>query len=234
MKIQLRPLLLILGLLFCAGISAQSEEEYRMEVGVGAGAAFSLNDANSSLFGGAKPMGGAVARFIFNPRSALKLTASYATTSGNIDGVKNFYPAHPAGTASPQRLQHSWSGGIVDVSALYELHFLPYGYFRTYLGLSRIVPYIQGGIGITYGTVDKVVAPNIPIGFGVKYKLSERLNLGLDWKMHFTTTDRLDGLQDPLGIPTSGFKKKDHYSLLTISLTYSLWSVCPTCNKDKR
>lgn len=226
--------LLLLVLLGAFPAIGQEADEYRMEVGVGAGVMSHLNDANAKLFGQMKPAGGGFVRFTLNPRHAVKVALNYGQTSGNVSGVTNFYPNQPAGTATTTRLTHEWSGGVVDVNAVYELNFWPYGYNKSYLGLRRLVPYLQVGFGFVYGTADKVFAPSIPIGLGLKYKITPRLNLGLEWAMHLTTTDRLDKLADPLGISTSGFKKKDHYGVTFITLSYSLSPVCPTCNKDKR
>lgn len=228
--------LFLLLLTFVGSLSffGQEADDYRMEVGAGVGTMSVLNDANSKVFGQMKPAGSAFVRFTFNPRNALKVALSYGKTSGNVNNVANFYPNTPAGTSTSTLLTHEWSGGVVDIKAVYELNLWPYGYNKSYLGLRRLVPYMQVGLGFVYGTAGKVFAPTIPVGLGLKYKITPRLNLGLEWAMHFTTTDRLDKLADPLGITTSGFKKKDHYGLTLITLSYSLSPVCPTCNKDKK
>ena len=88
------------------------------------------------------------------------------------------------------------------------------------------------GFGLTDGKAGKAFTANIPLGVGVKYKVAERLNLGLDWLVHFTLSDKLDGLEAPLGINSSGFRNKDHYSALSLTLTYDLNPRCPTCNRD--
>lgn len=120
---------------------------------------------------------------------------------------------------------------MVDLGGTYELNFWPYGYHRGYQGYSRITPYIQLGFGLSYGTA-KAFSLNLPVGAGLKYKLKERLNVGLDWQTHFTLSDKLDGLQAPTGVKTSGFKNKDHYSTLMLTLTYSFSPKCPECNRD--
>ena len=76
---------------------------------------------------------------------------------------------------------------------------------------------------------------NLPLGLGVKYKLAPRLNLGVEWAMHFSLSDKLDGTVDPSGIKSSGlFKNTDCYSALQVSLTYSFMAKCRTChNQDE-
>lgn len=81
------------------------------------------------------------------------------------------------------------------------------------------------------GNDKNVFTANIPIGLGVKYKIGERLNLGLEWAIHFSLSDELDGVKDPYGIKSTGlFKNTDCYSALQITLTYSFMPKCRTCH----
>lgn len=51
--------------------------------------------------------------------------------------------------------------------------------------------------------------------------------------MHFSLSDKLDGVADPYGIESSGlFKNTDCYSALLVTLSYSFSAKCRTCNKD--
>lgn len=224
----MRYLICLLALVCSLRAAAQNDETvYRLELGGGVGMGLNLTDVDGKIGLAAA----AVARFPLNPRMAVKAQFSYSQIKGATDGIKNFYPIDPSQPGS-DRLHYEVSDGIYDLSALYELHFLPYGYVRDYKGYSRIVPYLQMGFGLTYGPAGKAFSTNIPLGFGVKYKVAPRLNLGLDWLMHFSLSDKLDGLDAPLGIKSSGFRNKDHYSTLTLTLTYDLNPRCPTCNRD--
>ena len=74
----------------------------------------------------------------------------------------------------------------------------------------------------------------MPIGVGVKYKLGARTNLSLDWQMHITFSDHLDGVKDPYHVKTSGMVKNvDTFSAFTLALTYSLSPKCSTCHRDR-
>ena len=224
----MRYLICLLALVCSLHAAAQNDETvYRLELGGGVGMGLNLTEVDGKIGLAAA----AVARFPLNPRMAVKAQFSYSQIKGATDGIKNFYPIDPSQPGS-DRLHYEVSDGIYDLSALYELHFLPYGYVRDYKGYSRIVPYLQMGFGLTYGPAGKAFSANIPLGFGVKYKVAPRLNLGLDWLMHFSLSDKLDGLDAPLGIKSSGFRNKDHYSTLTLTLTYDLNPRCPTCNRD--
>ena len=224
----MKRLLLLLLPLFALTASGQNDETlYRLELGGGIG----FGTGHTDLKGKWAADMAAIARFPLNPRMAVKTQLSYLTLKGSTEGQKNFYPAQPD-TPGTDRLAYSVSDAVIDASALYELHFLPYGYLRDYKGHCRLVPYLQMGFGLTYGKAGKAFTANIPLGVGVKYKVAERLNLGLDWLVHFTLSDKLDGLEAPLGISSSGFRNKDHYSALSLTLTYDLNPRCPTCNRD--
>ena len=57
--------------------------------------------------------------------------------------------------------------------------------------------------------------------------------MGLEWSMHFSLSDELDGMADRYGIKSSGaFKDTDWSSGLRLPLTYSFKSKCRTCNND--
>lgn len=224
----MKRLLLLLLPLFALTASGQNDETlYRLELGGGIG----FGTGHTDLKGKWAADMAAIARFPLNPRMAVKTQLSYLNLKGSTEGQKNFYPALPD-TPGTDRLAYSVSDAVIDASALYELHFLPYGYLRDYKGHCRLVPYLQMGFGLTYGKAGKAFTANIPLGVGVKYKVAERLNLGLDWLVHFTLSDKLDGLEAPLGISSSGFRNKDHYSVLSLTLTYDLNPRCPTCNRD--
>ena len=200
---------------------------YRLELGAGIGTTFNFTDVKDQLGLSAA----AVARFPLNPRMAVKTQFSYTQVKGSTQDLSTFIPANPNATGE-ERLNHSVTSAIYDLSALYEIHFLPYGYYRDYRGYKRLVPYLQIGFGLTYGAAGKAFTANIPLGIGMKYKVAPRLNLGLDWLVHFSLSDKLDGLDAPLGISSELFRNKDVYSTLTLTLTYDLNPRCPTCNKD--
>lgn len=221
-------LLLLLFLLLPQRAFAQQEDPvYRLELGVGLGMSANFTDVKDKM----GLAGGLIARFPLNPRMAVKTQFSYVGVKGSTSTLKNYLPSNPNAVATPQ-LNYSVSSAIYDLSALYEIHFLPYGYQRDYRGYSRLVPYLQMGFGLTYGAAGKSFTANIPLGVGVKYKVGARLNLGLDWLVHFSLSDKLDGLDAPLGIKSEMFRNKDIYSSLMLTLTYDLSPKCPTCNRD--
>lgn len=220
----------LLALLLATALpaSAQSDYEYRMEIGAGVGLVAYEGDFNGSITHGMQPMASAVVRRTFNPYMALRFAAAYGKLKGSSKNVKTYMPEY---VDTP----YEFANSLVDVSATYEYNFWPYGTGHDYRGAQRLTPFIFAGLGATYasGSGNNVFTANVPLGVGVKYKVATRLNLGIEWAMHFSMNDNLDGVKDPYGIQSTGmFKNTDCYSMLQLTLTYSLMPKCRTCHND--
>ena len=206
---------------------AQTEPEYRLEVGAGVGLATYLGDFNGSLIKNVKPMGSVIAKYKFSPRTAIALNVSYGRIKGSGKDAKTYYPN--------RYNNYTFEHGIFDAGLRYEYNFWPYGTGMEYRGAKRLTPYIYIGAGLFVGQPDKTeMGLSVPLGGGVKYKMDNRLNLAVEWTIHFTTNDRMDGVKDAYGIQSSGlFKNTDCFSSLRVSLTYDLWAKCKTCHNDR-
>lgn len=220
----------LLALLLATALpaSAQSDYEYRMEIGAGVGLVAYEGDFNGNITHGMQPMASAVLRRTFNPYMALRFAAAYGKLKGSSKNVKTYMPEY---VDTP----YEFANSLVDVSATYEYNFWPYGTGHDYRGAQRLTPFIFAGLGATYasGSGNNVFTANVPLGVGVKYKVATRLNLGIEWTMHFSMNDNLDGVKDPYGIQSTGmFKNTDCYSMLQLTLTYSLMPKCRTCHND--
>jgi len=221
---------LVTLLMLCATLtaSAQQDDEYLMEIGGGVGMVSYQGDFNGKITSGMQPAGAIVWRRLLNPYMGFRVTGMMGKFKGDATRVETYYPDETTRA-------YSFDRSLTDVSVTYEYNFWPYGTGRDYRGAKRITPFVFGGIGATYvsGGEKKVFTANVPIGLGIKYKLKERLNVGLEWSMHFSLSDELDGMADPYGIKSSGaFKNTDCYSGLMLTLTYSFKSKCRTCNND--
>lgn len=220
----------LLALLLATALpaSAQSDYEYRMEIGAGVGLVAYEGDFNGNITHGMQPMASAVLRRTFNPYMALRFAAAYGKLKGSSKNVKTYMPEY---VDTP----YEFANSLVDASATYEYNFWPYGTGHDYRGAQRLTPFIFAGLGATYasGSGNNVFTANVPLGVGVKYKVATRLNLGIEWAMHFSMNDNLDGVKDPYGIQSTGmFKNTDCYSMLQLTLTYSLMPKCRTCHND--
>ena len=220
--------LLLLMLAVMLNMNAQTDDEYLMEIGGGVGFLGYLGDYNNVLTRDLQPMATLLVRRNLNPYMGLRLAASFGKLKGDERDVKTIYP-------STGVTPYSFSRTLTDVSLTYEYNFWPYGTGHDYYGAKRLTPFVFLGLGGTYagGDGSSVFTANVPIGLGLKYKVGQRMNVGVEWAMHFSMSDKLDGRKDSYGITSSGmFKNTDCYSVLQLTLSYSFMPKCTTCNKD--
>ncbi len=225
---RMATVILLLGTVCMA--SAQ-ELEYNMELGGMAGGSFYMGDANyTTPLKNMALAGGLLARYNINPRMAVKGDLAVGRIKGTTEGQANQYPGGAHTT---------FSRNVYELGAQFEYSFFAYGTGAGYKDSHRLAPYILAGVGLTYAPkpAKHVVAMNLPVGIGVKYKLAERLNVGAEWTMRFTTSDRLDvthatGLQldDPYGIESGLLKNRDSYSWLMLYVSYDMFPKYRKCN----
>lgn len=249
-------------ILLATPLYAQDDVEYNWEFGAGIGMMNYTGDFNSSLMSGKSmsPGGSVVLRRTFNPYSHMRMSLTYGGIKVRAEGLDTFYPDYNTDAyGEPARQNYTIDNSVLDMSFVYEYNFWPYGTGRDYRGAQRITPFMAIGLGFTYGILKNgsydaseiaydspapygepkyepgnPLALNLPIGFGVKYKVGDRTNLSLQWLCHITTTDKLDGVKDPYRIASSGiFKNTDCYSMLEFAVTYSFGPKCKHCmNSD--
>jgi len=223
----MRNVVIAVLLVLVTGVHAQTDPEYKLELGGGIGMVSYQGDFNSSLFKNLQPMFTVLAKYRFDPRRALALNVSYGQLKGSSKDAKTYYPMTTV---------YDFKSNVADVGLRLEYNFWPFGTGFEYRGAKRLTPYVAIGLGMTIAKADgkSATGVNMPIGVGVKYKLADRLNLAAEWAMHITTSDGLDGIKDPYGIESSGlFKNTDCYSHLRLSLSYDLWAKCRTCHNDR-
>lgn len=199
-------------------------QDYRYEIGAGVGVSGYLGDVNKSNFlkhpGGA---GGLVFRYIPNYRWALKANAFVAGISGDsTDDNMSF----------PDGQTYSFKSTLYDFGAQMEFNFFDYGMGASYLKLKRLTPYITLGLGGTVASSagETSFAVNMPIGVGVKFKVKERLNVGLEFTMRKAFGDKLDGLSDLNGVKSSFAKNTDWSSFTMFTVTYEFSKRCKKCH----
>lgn len=197
------------------------EAEYKMEFGAMAGGSFYLGDANySGFYKNTRPAAGAFARYNLNPRMSLKFDLAYCGIAGDARNSKNKFP-----DLTDSQLKFSYP--LVDLGCQYEISFWGFGTGKGFKGTKRLTPFIEAGLGFTYCNAFTL---NIPIGFGIKYKVAPRWNVGLDWTMRFSLSDRLDKIKDPYYINSGFLKNKDSYSWTMITVSYDMFQKLRKCN----
>ncbi len=196
-----------------------------MELGLGVGMVNYEGDFNGNIFKCPQFSASLLYRYLFNPHSAIRASFDYGQMKGSSKGTKTVYV--------PEYENYSFSNPLFDLNAIYEYNFWPYGTGKDFRGAKRITPYVLLGIGMTFAKTDEKNAftANVPLGIGVKYKVAKRVNLNLEWMIHFSLSDYLDGVKDPYEISSHGiFKNTDCYSQLMINLTYSFKQRCRVCH----
>ena len=186
-------------------ITAQTDDQYLMEMGGGIGLLGYLGDYNNNLTRCLQPLFTLSMRRNFNPYTAIEWGAGIGQLKGKARQATTYTPTMGS---YPAQFSHT----LVDTHATFEYHFWPYGTGNDYYHAQRFTPYLFAGVGATY---------------------VKRVKAALSWAIHFATSDKLDGIKDPVGIPSSGLlKNTDAYSMLQFALTYSFKAKCATCNKD--
>jgi len=213
-----KALVMMLVCFTCATAVAQ---EYKYEIGGMAGLSTYLGDANqSALLKGLNPAGGMVFRRNFNFRWALKTDLTVGRITGNTKNTDNVFPDN--GEASFSRYFFKLGGQI-------EFNFLPYSDKFAYLNTSKIAPYLLTGLGVTVapGKNRTFGSVNFPLGLGIKYKIRNRINLGVEYTVNKLFSDSFDApekdgfnLDNPYNIKSGLFKNKDWYNTLMFSVTW--------------
>ncbi len=214
---QMKKLCLVILSVVTLGVS-NGYSQRRNDFGFVGGGSYYLGELNpGTQFANVHASFGAYYRRNFGQRLSARLSANYASISGN-DTKKSIF-GKELGYA-PRKGE--FKSTLVDVSATLEINFLNY-----FIGASRYfwTPYMILGAGGTYQlslsgsfvgedpsnlyviTNDDIqssngqsimnkhpeITPNLNFGFGFKYSVSDRIGLFAEWVMHKTFIDWLDG-----------------------------------------
>jgi opacity protein-like surface antigen len=160
---------------------------------------------------------------------------------GNVEGEN--------GGVSPLQSyrQANTKGGVLEASAVMEYNFLDYHY-RT--DKVHFTPYLFAGIAAFYANTTtatnnsaltstfnrdgSMLGFSIPAGVGIKYALSEHINLGLEAGVRKAFSDQIDHLgdQDPLLVNPHD---QDWYYYSGVSLSYTFYKIhCPDQYKKNK
>lgn len=201
---------------------------YKFDFGAGLGMSGYLGDANtSSLMKHPGFVGELTFRYLPDSRWAFRGVLSALSLSGSTADMEDVLPSIGAES-------YDFKSTVYDLGARVEFNFFSYGVGETYKRLKRWSPYLTLGLGVSMSSSGGTTsfAPNLPMGAGVKFKISERVNLGAEFTMTKVFGDKVDGplLNDLNTIKTSFYKNTDWYSRFTIGITYEFGKRCETCH----
>ncbi|MDR1631291.1 MAG: porin family protein [Dysgonamonadaceae bacterium] len=211
---------LLAGLLVLFSCTTVVAQEYRYEIGGMAGTSTYLGDANqTNLFLGLNPGVGLVFRKNINFRWALKTDLMWGKISGDTKNTENVFFDHA---------EYKFSRNFFDLGGQVEFNFLPYSDKFAYLNTSRIAPYLLSGLGFTMAPGKQTAfGLHFSLGLGVKYKIKNRINLGVEYAIRKLFGDGFDSpdsegfnLDNPYKINSGALKNKDWYNTLMFSVTW--------------
>lgn len=216
-------LAIVLASAFCA---KGQEAKYKFDLGASLGMSGYIGEANSAnIFKSPGFEAEASFRYLPDTRWAIRGVFSTFGLKGSTEGMADVLPGNAV---------YSFTSQVYELSARCEFNFLPYGIGETYKRLSRWTPYISLGIGGGVSTSGGKIAGafTIPMGFGVKFKLRERINLMAEFTMTKAFSDKFDGpeLNDLNQIKTAFYKSTDWYSRLNIGISFEFGERCETCH----
>ena len=96
-----------------------------------------------------------------------------------------------------------------------------YSFTAHVAGLGAELSFANGGT--SFGMV-------LPLGAGVKYRVKERLNLGFEFTMRKSFSDKVDGITDLYGYNHGIAKNTDWYSVAMFTVTYEFSKRCVKCH----
>lgn len=218
--------LLLLSLAGFGGTTYAQIAPYKFDFGGGLGMSGYLGDANTSnIFKHPGFTADIAARYILDTRWAFRASLSTMGLSGNTADMKDILP---------DGAQYSFTSQVWDLGVRAEFNFFSYGIGETYKRLRRWSPYLAVGIGVSLAMSggNTAVGPSLPMAFGIKFKLKERINLHAEFSMTKVFSDHVDGadLSDLNQIKTDFYKNTDWFSRLTIGISYEFGKRCETCH----
>jgi hypothetical protein len=220
----------VILLLTCFHNSFSQKNALKAEIGIFGGGAYYMGDINPERhFYSPQLAIGGLFRQNFNSRYALKLRIANAKLRGHDKDFNNEYQ---------QIRDFPVQTNLTDFSLHLEFNFLPLepGSQKKFWS-----PYVAGGIGafLLFNEAETVYKFSVPFGLGVKISPLERMTIGIEWTMHKTFYDKIDGLQDFYTDEYEGryrYKQKsfskghnDYYSIAGLYITYKFFSANYTC-----
>ena len=197
-----------------------------IEVGATGGLSYYIGDINPGKQFSQNDLAlGGLIRYYDNLRWAFRF--QYSNIGLNVADKTGFY----------EPVKEPFKSKINDFSFISEFNFFDY-----WTGSERnfITPYLLAGFSVfNYKTISQIDAAkilsndgsfSIPFGVGVKYSLTQRIGLTLEWRMHKSFDDNIDSITDNYYATESNGEVKqktmplaykcDWYSMIGLSIVY--------------
>ena len=199
-------------------------QEYRYEIGPAIGITGYLGDVNTAnMYKMPRVAGGGIFRYNLNTRWAFKGNLLYVGLAGDSKNIESQFPHGE---------QYKFSAHVIDLGGQVEFNFFHFGEGAKYKNYKRITPYMVAGLGmeLSFAGGKTSFGAVLPLGAGVKYRLKERLNIGFEFTMRKSFSDKVDGITDLYGYNHGFAKNTDWYSVGMFTITYEFSKRCVKCH----
>ena len=206
---DLKKIFLLL-LMFCiTANNVNAQDTFYGEIGLTGGGGFVLGDTNGFLFRYSQPVGGLYAKYKINGRWETRL---------QLDG----------GFLGYDKMHKSAYTGL---QALGEFNFFNYGVKKWEAGYSWFSPCLVAGVGfVVFDIVGKpIFAMTLPMGVGMKFRLSNIVNVGFYWTVAKAFSDKMDNTSNPNGEYGKFWNNQDWYSTAQVFLSFNFYKICAPC-----
>ncbi len=199
-------------LLFIQQLAAQN----KIELGVFGGVSYYLGNINpTTQFYDPSLAYGFTFRYVLDPREAFRFQVNNAQLSASDRDFNNDYQ---------QYRDISFTTHLIDIDALYEFNYLPFRYKERH---HAFTPFLFVGLGYEVIVQSTYNIPNhftVPFGMGMKYLLTKKIVIGLEWSFRKTFQDQIDGIGIPGGnIYKSILNNNDWYSFAGFFISFRLF-----------
>lgn len=199
-------------------------QEYRYEIGPAIGITGYLGDVNTAnMYKMPRVAGGGIFRYNLNTRWAIKGNLLYVGLAGDSKNIESQFPHGE---------QYKFSAHVIDLGGQVEFNFFHFGEGAKYKNYKRITPYMVAGLGmeLSFAGGKTSFGAVLPLGAGVKYRLKDRLNIGFEFTMRKSFSDKVDGITDLYGYNHGFAKNTDWYSVGMFTITYEFSKRCVKCH----
>lgn len=205
------------------GTAAAQSRTYQCEVGLQAGCGYYVGDATPHIFMNVREVYGGHVRYKFDQRWSLQVKGlAQRITGPMMEGEKV--------------LDTRWQTGMINMDAMAEFNFFRFGAKEYDKRVKPITPYMFLGVGCgLYGAGYRTPGFYIPLGFGLKWKFSDRFGLNLAWQHNLYVADNIeaeDALNNTYKLNGSNIFNCDLTGQLTLGIVFEFAmekKVCRFC-----
>lgn len=203
--------------LLLASLVFSTQAQERNEIGFLAGTSYYMGDYNpKGQFYQPGPAVGVLFRNNLSEFYSIRLSGLYGMIKGSHNPDNFYLPG----------VTPAFSSSVFEFEAVIEIGFLPY---NTEISSHRkFSPYALAGFGAA--SISGSFIPHIPFGLGVKYSPANRWTVGLEWRLHKTFNDNIDGYTNVSDEPRSIIHNNDWFAYAGFLVSFRLvnkGAICP-------